>query len=89
MPNLHITLPLQNESTKVLKIYLEPIPEYFFVQPGEKVVVHGICDADTGNTVFTVAPNDDGIVVYAPGEISGFVDCYLTRDGVRLKPDGH
>lgn len=89
MPNLHLKLPLQNERADPIKILLEPLSEYFIVQPGQRVEVHGICDGDTLNSAFTIAPNDSFLTVYAPGEVSGFVDCYMTRDGVRLTPDGN
>ena len=89
MPNLHIILPLQNEGSHEIKIILEPLPEYFFIGPGEKVFIHGICDSKTLNTTFTIAPDENSLTVYAPGEISGFVDCYIMKDGVRLIPDGH
>lgn len=89
MPNLFLKLPLQNESSKPVKVLLEPLSEYFIVQPGEKVEVHAICDDNTNNITFTVAPNDSFLTIYAPGEIAGFVDCYMTRNNVRLMPDGN
>jgi hypothetical protein len=84
MPNLCVKLPLQNESTKPISIVLEPLSESFCIQPGESVEIHGICDDKTSNLTFTVAPNDSFLTIYAPGEISGFVDCYVTRNGLRL-----
>ncbi|SFO93987.1 hypothetical protein SAMN05216567_103412 [Variovorax sp. OK605] len=89
MPNLHLRLPLQNERAEPFKILLEPLSEYFIVQAGQRVEVHAICDDATTNTTFTVAPNESFLTIYAPGEIAGFVDCYMTRDGVRLAPDGN
>ena len=89
VPNLHLKLPLQNERTDSIKVLLEPLSEYFILQPGQRAEVHGICDANTSNAVFTIAPNDGFLTVYAPGEISGFVDCYMTHNGVRLTPDGN
>jgi len=89
MSNLHLKLPLQNEHVEPVKILLEPLSEYFIVQPGQRVEVHAICDADTSNATFTIAPNDSFLTVYAPGEVSGFVDCYMTHNGVRLVPDGN
>ena len=71
---MHVTLPLQNESKSAMKLVLEPMSEYFFVQPGEKVEVHGVFDGVTSNLTFTVAPNDGFLVLYAPGEITGFID---------------
>ncbi|HEX8615058.1 MAG TPA: hypothetical protein VF800_27565 [Telluria sp.] len=89
MPNLFLILPLQNESAAPVKVLLEPVSEYFFIQPGEKVEIHGICDENTKNATFTIAPNDSFLTVYAPGEITGYIDCYITRDGQRLNPDGY
>jgi hypothetical protein len=89
MPNLLVKLPLQNECSGPVKVLLEPLSEYFIVQPGESVEIYAIFDDQTSNTTFTVAPNDSFLTVYAPGEIVGFVDCYVTRDGVRLAPDGN
>ena len=89
MTAMHVTLPLQNESKSAMKLLLEPMSEYFFFQPGDKVVVHGVFDSDTSNLTFTIAPNDGFLVLYAPGEIAGFIDHYVTRDGVRLLPDGN
>jgi len=87
--NLHLKLPLQNECLEPIKVLLEPLSEYFIVQPGQRVEVQAVCDGNTSNTSFTVAPNESFLTVYAPGEISGFIDCYMTRDGVRLVPDGN
>jgi hypothetical protein len=89
MPNMTATLPLQNESSGPVKVLLEPMSEYFFIQPGQYIEIHAVFDDVTTNTTFTIAPNDSLLTVYAPGEISGFVDCYVTRDGVRLEPDGN
>lgn len=89
MPNAHLVLPLQNERNDSVKILLEPLSEYFILKAGVKVEVHAIFDANTDNNAFTVAPNDSFLAVYAPGEIAGFVDCYMTLDGVRLVPCGN
>lgn len=89
MSNLTLKLPFQNESSVPVKVLLEPLSEYFIVQPGEGLEVHAIFDEKTSNMSFTVAPNDSFITIYAPGEISGFVDCYATCDGVRLIPEGN
>lgn len=89
MPELFVKLPFQNECSKPVKVLLEPLSEYFIIQPGESVEVHAICDDNTYNVTFTVATNDSFLTIYAPGEIAGFVDCYMTRDGVRLAPDGN
>jgi hypothetical protein len=89
MSKLLVKLPLQNESSIPVKVLLEPMSEYFFIQPGVKVEIHAICDANTTNVNFTVAPNDSFLTVYAPGEIVGFIDCYVMRDGIRLTPDGN
>ena len=89
MPNTTAKLPLQNESSAPIKVLLEPLSEYFIVQPGQSIEIHAVFDDVTTNTSFTIAPNDSFLTVYAPGEISGFVDCYVTRDGVRLTPNGN
>jgi hypothetical protein len=89
MANLFLKIPVQNESSTPLKIYLEPLSEYFIVQSGEKVEVHAIFDEKTNNLNFTVAPNDSFLTIYAPGEVAGFVDCFATHNGVRLVPDGN
>ena len=89
MSNLTARLPLQNESSAPVKVLLEPLYEYFIIKPGESLEVFAVFDDNTSNTSFTVAPNDSFLTIYAPGEISGFVDCYATRDGVRLTPDGN
>jgi hypothetical protein len=88
MPNFTARLPLQNESSAPVKVLLEPLSEYFIVQPGQSIEIYAVFDDSTSNTAFTVAPNDSFLTIYAPGEISGFVDCYATCDGVRLAPDG-
>ena len=89
MTKLELTMPVQNERSSPLKLLLEPLSEYFVIQPGQKVEVHGVCDDKTANRSFTVAPNDLCLTIYAPGEISGFVDCYVTHQGRRLLPDGN
>ena len=89
MANLHVELPLQNECSSPVKVRLEPIPEWYMLQPGQQVVIHGICNANTCNTAFTVAPGDSALTIYAPGEIAGYLDCYMTCNGIRLMPDGN
>jgi hypothetical protein len=89
MSNLFIKLPFQNESALPVKLILEPLSEYFIIQPNQKVEAHAICNATTSNTFFTVAVGNSSTTLYAPGEISGFVDCYITHDGKRLVPDGN
>lgn len=87
MANTTLTLPLQNEGSKVLRLVLEPLCETFLVQPGQKVEIHGVFGEGTNNGFFTIAPNDGFLVIYAPGEIAGFVDHYVTLEGARLKPE--
>lgn len=89
MPNFFVNLPFQNERSETIKVLLEPLSEYFFVLPGQRVVIHSICDDNTTHDNFIVAPSDKFLTIYAPGEIAGFVDCYMTCDGVRLIPDGN
>ena len=89
LPNITMILPLQNDSSNSLKVYLEPIPEYFILKPGQKVEIYAIFDEQTKNTNFTVAPNDDFLTVYMPGEISGYVDSFVMCNGVHLTPDGN
>jgi hypothetical protein len=89
MSNLKLMLPLQNESTSPLKLYLEPLSEYFMLRPSQKVEVHAIFDDQTKNLNFTVATNDTFLTIYAPGEMSGFIDCFVTCDGIRLEADGN
>jgi hypothetical protein len=89
MSNLHIQLPFQNESDSPIKLILEPLSEYFIIQPNQKVEAHGICDDKTSNGFFTVANGNACVTLYAPGELSGFIDCYLTHNGKRVLPDGN
>ena len=86
MAKTSLVLPLQNESSQPMRFVLEPLCESFIVLPGQQVEVHAVFDEDTDNRSFTVAPNDGFLVVYAPGEIRGFVDHYVTLDGVRMEP---
>jgi hypothetical protein len=58
MANVHLKLPLQNEKSVELMICLEPICEYFVIQPSQQVEVHAIFEENTDNVAFTVAPND-------------------------------
>jgi len=87
MANTSLILPLQNEGSKVMRLILEPLCETFLVQPGQKIEIHAVFREDTTNGFFTVAPNDGFLVVYAPGEIAGLVDHYVTLEGVRVKPE--
>lgn len=89
MPNQFLKLPLQNERLEPIKILLEPLSECFIIEPGKHVEIHAIFDSNTSNTCFTIAPNESFLTIYAPGEIAGFVDCYVTFNGVRLEPDGN
>ena len=87
MANATLSLPLKNEGSKVMRLILEPLCETFLVQPGQKVEIHAVFGEDMNNGFFTVAPNDGFLVIYAPGEIAGFVDHYVTFEGVRVKPE--
>lgn len=87
MPNLHAQLNLQNEGASSMKVYLEPIPECYTIAPAQCIEIHAIFDGDTTNLYFTVAPSGFDLTVYAPGEIVGFVDCYVMCNGVRLRED--
>lgn len=89
MQKQSLKLPLQNEQLDAIKVVLEPLSEYFIIQPGQRVEIHAIFDSNTLSPHFTVASGDSLLTVYAPGEITGFVDCYITLDGVRLVPDGN
>lgn len=89
MKTKELTLPFQNESTAVVKLYLEPLSEYFFINPGQQVVITAICEESTKHTSFTVAPNNDCFIVYAPGDVKGFIDAYVMFGNMRLSPDGN
>lgn len=89
MANLHVILPFHNERSVPVTVYLEPIPEWFTIKPGQRIEVHGVCDANTSNLNFTVDAHESGLTFHAPGYVPGFVDCYVTCDGVRLVPDGN
>jgi hypothetical protein len=88
MQTLKLILPIQNEGSKAMKILLEPLSEHFIIQPGQKVEINATFDSNTDNMFFTVAPNDTFLTIYAPGEIRGFIDCFMTCNGIRLSPDG-
>jgi hypothetical protein len=72
-----------------VKVLLEPMSEYFLVRPGERIEIHGIFDSGAANSNFTIAPNDGVLTVYSPGDVFSFVDHYVTKDGLRLLPDGN
>jgi hypothetical protein len=82
--SIEVVLPLQNESSNPLRLCLEPLCEYFTIQPGQHVKVHAIFDKNTNNFNFTLAPNNTHLTIYAPGEILGFVDCFITSNGIKL-----
>ena len=86
MPNASFVLPLQHEGSAPMRLVLEPLCKHFTIQPGQKIEIHAICNDQTTNRAFTVAPNDKCLVIYAPGEIAGFVDQYVTCEGARLTP---
>lgn len=87
MAKTTLILPLQNEGSKVMRLVLEPLWEVFLVQPGQKVEIHAVLREDTNNGFFTVAPNDDFLVIYAPGNAASFVDHYVMLEGVRIQPE--
>ncbi len=89
MANMKARLPLQNEASTPVKVLLEPLSEYFVIQSGQSIEIHAVFDDKTNNTCFTIAPNDSFLTIYAPGEMSGLVDCYATCNGLRLVPDGN
>lgn len=70
-----------------MRLVLEPLCETFLVQPGQNVKIHAVFEESRNNGFFTVAPNDGFLVIYAPGEIVGFVDHYVTFEGVRIQPE--
>jgi hypothetical protein len=69
MPNFYVKLPLQNEILQPINIVLELLAESFTIAPSERVEVHALCDDKTNNIIFTVAPNDSFLTIYAPGEL--------------------
>jgi hypothetical protein len=81
-------LLLQNESLSPLRLCLEPICEFFTIQPGWKIEVHAIFMNNTENLNFTIAPNGNHLTLYTPGEMAGYIDCFVVKDGVKLLPDG-
>jgi hypothetical protein len=83
---LEATMALQNEGSSPLRLCLEPLCEHFILEPGQKVKVHAVFNASTENRNFTIAPNDLLLTIYAPGEISGFIDCFVVFEGKRLEP---
>lgn len=83
-----LILPLQNHASTPIRVLLEPLSEYFIIQPGEAIEVCATSKQDLKDEAFTIAPNDSFLTIYAPGPISEFVDCYVVKDGVRLIPDG-
>ena len=83
---IELVLPIKNESSNPLRLCLEPLCEYFIIQPGQRVKVHAIFNKNTKNLNFTLAPNDGFLIIYAPGEILGFVDCFVTSQNVKLLP---
>lgn len=87
MPNIEASIPLQNESDKPIVIWLEPIAESYTVLPNQKIKIHAVFDEETANLNFTIAPNNDGITIYVPGEISGYIDSYVTHNGLKVNPD--
>lgn len=87
-PNFTMSLPLQNEGSRAVRVILEPLCESFLIQPGESIVVHAVISSlgsEGGN--FVVAPNDDGLTIYPPGELAHFIDSFVTIGGVRLEPN--
>lgn len=80
---------IQHEGESVAKVILEPLSEYFLVNPGETIEVVAEFESETTNCNFTVAPGDDCLVIYAPGEIAGFGDCYAVKNDLKLVPDGN
>jgi len=88
MSNIISKLSIKNEKITPTKIVLEPIPQYYILQSSQRAVVHAIFETNTENQNLTIAPNEDFLVIYTPGEISGFVDCFVMHEGVILKPDG-
>ncbi len=84
---LQLHLPLQNERTVPIRICLEPTCDYFIVQPGQKIEVHALIDEETENLTFTVAPGDDVLSIYCPGELLGLIDCFVISDGERLESE--
>ena len=85
--NVSITMPLWNEGSTPLTVLLEPLAERFTLPPGDLVMVHATSENWAGDAEFTLGRGDQGLTVYAPGSLIGFVDCYLARGGVRLAPD--
>lgn len=89
MSEVHISLPVRNDSIGELKLCLEPYCEYFDIPPGHKVEVHAICEADQASPpIFVVGYADASITVYAPGAPTSLIDAYVTTGGNRMLPNG-
>ena len=89
MKTKELTLPFHNESSNIVKLYVEPLSEFFYIYSGQQVIVTAICEASAKHTSFTIAPSDDCIIVYAPGDVKSFVDVYVMFENNRLTPDGN
>ena len=73
----------------MIKLYLEPLSEYFLIPPGDEVVIVAFSKKSIENASFCVGPADGCIIVYAPGAFTNFIDCYVRRGDERLQPDGN
>jgi hypothetical protein len=87
MPQYTMKIQLQNEKMSPIRIVLEPLWESFTIQPNQCVEIIALFESNKSNHTFTIAPNEDFLIVYAPGEVVGFIDCYLMSNGIRLTPD--
>jgi hypothetical protein len=85
MNEVHVSLPVRNESGADISLCLEPYCESFRVKPRQRVVVHAVCMLSGGSPPeFVVGYSDSTITVYAPGAPSALIDAYVTLDGTRL-----
>lgn len=82
-----LVIEIRNEKDEILRILIEPIPEYYTIHPGESVEVHAVMSEGMGNRQFSIAPGKDLLIVYAPGLLPNFAECYVTKSGVRCAPE--
>jgi hypothetical protein len=81
-----IMLHFQNESSKTVRISLEPMCEHFIITPNQKVEIHATLKSKSSDEVFTLGIDDELIIIYAPGDLSDFIDCYCISEGNKLVP---
>jgi hypothetical protein len=87
MIKIKLTLPIINEGSSTLTLYLEPFGESYSIHAGQRVVVCAEIVDSLKDAALAVGCDASTVTVYAPGGPEDFIDLFVIRDGERVVSD--